>query len=155
MVLTCGVLLQQRAHRSSLRRLLSLIYTVSRPKVNSAIISATTLVIMQARARPRPTVCVLSTSRTVSVTVIVPLNVSLSGSALPFIQSMLIVRFSFQGERRYRGCDCVSHRRASKYQVCDSDRCPCVRAGRECDPELCVPCMPRCGLLYLYILLAV
>ncbi|KZT18932.1 SET domain-containing protein [Neolentinus lepideus HHB14362 ss-1] len=41
-------------------------------------------------------------------------------------------------EVRWSGCTCS--RRAG---VCISSHCPCVREGRECDPELCLKCEAR------------
>ncbi|KAH8116062.1 hypothetical protein DFH11DRAFT_1831915 [Phellopilus nigrolimitatus] len=47
-------------------------------------------------------------------------------------------RCSPRCRRKYRGCSC----KISKLHVCTSDKCPCARAGRECDPEVCGSCKP-------------
>ncbi|KZT18938.1 hypothetical protein NEOLEDRAFT_84716 [Neolentinus lepideus HHB14362 ss-1] len=42
--------------------------------------------------------------------------------------------------RRFMGCNC----RSSQPFTCESAKsCPCARVGRECDPELCMPCFSR------------
>ncbi|KAH9943538.1 hypothetical protein B0H21DRAFT_695633 [Amylocystis lapponica] len=41
--------------------------------------------------------------------------------------------------RQWRGCLCVK-KKHSKYKPCATDSCPCRRAHRECDPELCTSC---------------
>ncbi|KAA1477773.1 SET domain-containing protein [Dentipellis sp. KUC8613] len=39
--------------------------------------------------------------------------------------------------RRHKGCNCTMVKRE---KLCRTKKCPCYRAGRECDPELCLPC---------------
>ncbi|KDQ53748.1 hypothetical protein JAAARDRAFT_161438 [Jaapia argillacea MUCL 33604] len=43
-------------------------------------------------------------------------------------------------KNRWKGCDCHNGRRTA---VCGSDSCVCRRAGRECDPEICLSCNAR------------
>ncbi|TFY52764.1 hypothetical protein EVG20_g10413 [Dentipellis fragilis] len=47
--------------------------------------------------------------------------------------------------RRHRGCKCtvIKHEK-----LCRTKKCPCYRAGRECDPELCLPCEAN---TYIYL----
>ncbi|KZT66622.1 SET domain-containing protein [Daedalea quercina L-15889] len=48
-------------------------------------------------------------------------------------------RCPLECRRRWRGCRCG--RKAGKQRrSCLTESCPCRCAGRECDPELCVPC---------------
>jgi hypothetical protein len=44
------------------------------------------------------------------------------------------------GARRWKGCHC-SQRKIDG--ICGTERCPCRRANRECDPDLCVKCKAR------------
>ncbi|EIM81875.1 SET domain-containing protein [Stereum hirsutum FP-91666 SS1] len=46
-------------------------------------------------------------------------------------------------KRRWRGCTCSKSKRRN---LCRTNDCPCWRAHRECDPELCT----RCGAKYLF-----
>ncbi|KAL6299334.1 hypothetical protein BKA93DRAFT_742494 [Sparassis latifolia] len=48
-------------------------------------------------------------------------------------------RCSKDCSRRWRGCRCT-RRKHMRTRACDTDRCPCRRANRECDPELCLSC---------------
>jgi histone-lysine N-methyltransferase EZH2 len=41
---------------------------------------------------------------------------------------------------RFQGCTCRCGQVAGKR--CSSRQCPCVAAGRECDPDLCKECKP-------------
>lgn len=51
------------------------------------------------------------------------------------------------GRRRHPGCRCtpyhVSPGLPEKRMTCGTDKCPCFRAGRECDPESCGDCGAR------------
>jgi hypothetical protein len=38
----------------------------------------------------------------------------------------------------FQGCECNSE--AGEKAACDTNYCPCVMAGRECDPDLCKKC---------------
>ncbi|KAK0466172.1 SET domain-containing protein [Desarmillaria tabescens] len=49
-------------------------------------------------------------------------------------------RCSLKCPRRRKGCKC-SHERVMDH--CLTADCPCIEAGRECDPELCVKCDAR------------
>ncbi|KAH9932330.1 uncharacterized protein B0H18DRAFT_1208615 [Fomitopsis serialis] len=50
-------------------------------------------------------------------------------------------RCSRQCNRRWAGCRCGHNpARARERRSCLIATCPCRRAGRECDPELCAPC---------------
>ncbi|RPD53881.1 SET domain-containing protein [Lentinus tigrinus ALCF2SS1-6] len=49
--------------------------------------------------------------------------------------------------RRWKGCKCATmvvkqHKRGPRelMQPCSTDYCPCRKAKRECDPEVCAPC---------------
>lgn len=48
----------------------------------------------------------------------------------------------FSGRRRHKGCRCYEPA-SGKDRVCGTDRCPCFKAGRECDPDLCGSCGAR------------
>ena len=53
------------------------------------------------------------------------------------------IPFDTTGQRRPKGCRCKNSGR----KMCRTTKCPCFRAGRECDPELC----RKCGAKYVYI----
>ncbi|KAF8056606.1 hypothetical protein FPV67DRAFT_1431373 [Lyophyllum atratum] len=43
--------------------------------------------------------------------------------------------------RRWRGCQCAKSKQQGRQHItCKTSRCPCYRAHRECDPELCIKC---------------
>ncbi|KAF9442123.1 SET domain-containing protein [Macrolepiota fuliginosa MF-IS2] len=42
--------------------------------------------------------------------------------------------------RKWRGCMCTKSR---SNKTCGTDRCPCFRAHRECDPDICAKCEAR------------
>ena len=51
------------------------------------------------------------------------------------------------GARRWQGCHCHSHlvksykkHRDKVVPACATDLCPCRKARRECDPDVCSPC---------------
>ena len=47
------------------------------------------------------------------------------------------LNLSLSGHRRRKGCQC-------KKTNCQKASCPCFRANRECDPEICTVCNVRC-----------
>lgn len=70
-------------------------------------------------------------------TVIGHASVLLHVSSWPSIYVLLII--CLVGYQRWKGCKCKA---VGKQKVCRLDKfnCPCVKAGRECDPELCRNC---------------
>jgi hypothetical protein len=44
------------------------------------------------------------------------------------------------GVRRWKGCHCSQGKVDG---ICGTEKCPCRRANRECDPDLCVKCKAR------------
>ncbi|TFK49253.1 hypothetical protein OE88DRAFT_400504 [Heliocybe sulcata] len=52
-------------------------------------------------------------------------------------------RCDLECRRRFPGCDCKS---SGPYTCESANFCPCARAGRECDPELCMPCFSKKGM---------
>ena len=58
--------------------------------------------------------------------------------------------FGSIGRRRWRGCHCHGERprvygfgripSGTSFPACATNHCPCVKALRECDPELCLRC---------------
>ena len=58
-------------------------------------------------------------------------------SCIFFLLILTPLFLSFQGQQRWKGCGCG---RKGKSRACDSDKCPCFKSRRECDPELCRNC---------------
>ena len=56
--------------------------------------------------------------------------------------SSYIFKLECIGFRRPEGCKCKP-RRKFENRTCESTKCPCLRAGKECDPELCTSCCAR------------
>ncbi|KAM5545791.1 hypothetical protein V8D89_000829 [Ganoderma adspersum] len=51
--------------------------------------------------------------------------------------------------RRWKGCHCPGvvmkgHKRHKKTKARSTDTCPCKKARRECDPDVCTPCGKSC-----------
>lgn len=68
---------------------------------------------------------------------------SSSRSHLPSINSFFFFASILTGVRRYRGCRCKVYNK-NKYLLCNQEKCPCHKAGRECDPEVCISCKSKC-----------
>ncbi|TBU37894.1 SET domain-containing protein [Dichomitus squalens] len=59
--------------------------------------------------------------------------------------------------RRWKGCHCPSlvvksykkHKKDKVIPACSTDLCPCRKARRECDPEVCSPCRKSCRNLQI------
>jgi len=65
-----------------------------------------------------------------------------------FLSSLPNISSCWTGKRRWAGCKCA-HRKDHK-PICRTPRCICYKAGRECDPALCLKCdareeRPACG----------
>lgn len=59
-----------------------------------------------------------------------------------FVCNFVFRMFFLSGPRRWKGCRCYSGGRGGR-GVCRTDICPCWKARRECDPEVCGRCKPR------------
>ncbi|PIL34576.1 transcription factor [Ganoderma sinense ZZ0214-1] len=51
--------------------------------------------------------------------------------------------------RRWKGCHCQGvvakgHKKHRRTGACATDTCPCKKARRECDPDVCTPCGTSC-----------
>ena len=62
-------------------------------------------------------------------------------SFLMFLNSSQTRRSTQLGPIRWKGCKCGMRKKSSGH--CETEKCPCRAAARECDPELCVKCDAR------------
>lgn len=86
--------------------------------------------------RPSVTVCLLPKQSTLraELSLLTEMYVD-DPSVLPAMSLIMVV-----GARRWKGCHCAQ---GKIDRICGTERCPCRKANRECDPELCVKCKAR------------